>query len=325
MKRKSILFILILSLIAPCMLLLSGCGETAKTSQTSNLRIADVYQTSYGDVFIEFENADDYFDTTGNNESYYVECPIEISCDNGTTWDDYRMVDYDTQNTGLVLSYDETSEGFVMLPFNSPSYSVGYTAIIIARLKETDTMYASNSTEPYTYTLKSVLTRGQSAWDRFGSYTDAALTGDLVKETNTVVDEIMYVWDDRFQYYYNGEIIAKEYVLYRNDNTIKIGSLTVVGDTFTITEITNYEDYEYMFVKTTDQERDNLITAYDNNNSSEGWNAFTSPSMIFDDNDKYVDNSSETPVYYLKVLVRIKETNTTCASICYSTYFMIGK
>jgi len=324
MEKKSILFLLILALIMPCVFLLSACGEQGgenqtKETQTSNLAIESVYQNAYGYIKIEFENAQLYMNAENRDSA------IEVSCDNGTTWANYHpetFVDITNYNLGNILYYEKSSDKFISATSGeSESYSVGTSITVVARLMETDTKNASNSTTPYNCLLKSLQSNSQT----FGNCSETALTGSLINEAYALIGDEQIDYDGRFQHSDGFEICTNDYVLYKNGEIIKIGSVSIDETTYTITPCTNYGDFEYRFYAGDENDLTPVMNGYDNyNNDSANWNTLTSEGINYNEDDTVIINDGESSITFLKILIRFKETSATGASICYYNFFIIS-
>jgi hypothetical protein len=329
MRKRGLLILLAFFVFAPCLAFVSACGDEQMSNQTSNLDISNVFQNAYGTVFVEFENVDDYMTITGDSQSYSYETTIEVSCNNGTTWADYNPLNFEENNIGSLLNYDETNGDYVELNTEAQRYSVGYNVNVIARLKETSTKYASNSTAIYPYTLKSIRSSEQSMFDRFGTYSGSTLTGEISRDYLLQYgegDELNSIYYDySFEFVDNDyNICTRDYVLYKTGNTVKIGAVSIDGTTFTITPQTNYSDFEYMFI--TSENRDYYYDTAGLNISnldSGDWNTLTSSGMVFDSTDTYT-TSGENSTTTLDILVRFKETSEYCYSISYYNSFYIS-
>ena len=320
MKKQNLFLFLLLVLFIPSAFLLTACGDIEKTSQTSTMSISSVYQNVWGGVFVVVDNVEDYYSSSENL--------VEISCDNGTTWFNYYP-DISTEDvtTGVVVTYDVYNNYFYNYSNgNITTYTVGTELHIVIRLKETETKLASDATAVYNYTIKALAPNTVSMFDKFGaySYTGDALTGSL--EVNTMMqygeEEVHSIYfDNRFEYVNNEyQICVREFVLCRNGNTIRIGTLDVdySDRTFAITLISTYGEFEYRYVNN-DSTTESLITDYNQTNyDSENWITLTSAGMTFDNDD--LNSNTGTP--QLAILIRLKETATTVYSICYYNYFI---
>ncbi|MFA6859949.1 MAG: hypothetical protein WCR30_01005 [Clostridia bacterium] len=325
MNKRFILFALVLALIAPCVIFLSACGEQVvetKCEQTSNLVIENVYQNSYGAVIIEFENAYQYMSVQNNEGTISYDPTIEVSCDNGTNWENYYFRDYTNLNSGIILYYNEINNNYLSVnSILTSNFSIGFEANIIARLKENDTHYASNSTDIYYYTLKTVIPYKHISW--FYVENEEELTGAIARNSIVNVngqEEIHY--DDRFEYFDNNEICTVNYVLYLyNNSVVKIGTVSVSEDSYTVTQCANYENFEYRFYK--DNGSSNLLEdmdSYNNYNYNNiGWNPMSSIGITFTTNNTYEQFDST----FLNILIREKETSEKCFSTCCSAVFEI--
>lgn len=315
MKNKSVLFLLVLVFIMPCIFLLCACGDNGvddtKGTQTSNLVINNVYQDAYGNVMIEFENADEYMNVQNNEGTISYEQTIEISCDNGTTWANYFFNDYENLNLGMILYFDEQNNNYVN-GTNTSTFSIGFETNIIARLKENNDYYASNSTSIYSYTLKSIISDLH-----FGFYhveIDANLTGTVDRSSygNNGGENIYY--DSGFEYLDDNERHTCDYVLYLYNNSIvKIGTVVISGDNYTITEIENYNDFEYRFYRNDTESLINDMEIYDHYNlNNTSWINASSTGIPFNFTNTYEQYDTT----FLNVLIRQKETSNRCYSTC---------
>lgn len=320
MKKKSFLLVVMFVCVLSCFVFLNACGNKEKDEQTSNLNITNIYQNAYGAVLIEFENANDYIDVQVNNQTVSYEMTIEISCDNGTIWNDYSIMDIDNINLGVLLSYDYENNNF-FYSLNPQTLSVGFTANILARLKETETKKASLPTAAYSYVLKAPVTSNQSMYDRFGTYVGTDLSGTINRVTETQIDDegTKIYFDERFEFVdSNNDVMTRNYVMYRNGDTVRIGSVDVDETTFTITPYTNYNNFEYQIIydESDAGELSTEINSYNSNPSN--WHDLGSTGIVYDfEEDTVLINE----IPHLRLLIRFKETNTTCASIIYYNYF----
>jgi hypothetical protein len=270
-------------------------------------------------VYIEFENANQYMDAKKDNSGIVSYNPtIEISCDNGTTWADYFFNDYENLNLGNILIFNESNKNYTYANGSLTStFTIGYEINIIARLKENNIDYASNTTAIYNYKLKSVIPD-----KHIGSCyveTEGNLTGAI--DRSSTAGNVNY--DVRFEYLNNNNTICTvDYVLYLNNSVVKLGTVTVSGNSYTITPCTNNDKFEYRFYKNDDETKSlmEITDSYDKfNYSNDGWNSMPSTGITFDSNNTYELYG----MTFLNVLFREKETSENCFSTCDSVLIEI--
>lgn len=173
--KKSICILTSLALIVCALFAVVGCGdkEDTRSSRELDTNILNIWQDSYGSVWVELENYehDDYQFVSISSQSA---TSIDFSLDGGKTWHlcdvaeslfpekDRGVYQIISPGTDGTFTFQLTGAEDNQFPDPSPIYNAGDVLSITIRVPESDTYKASAWSKAATYTLKALRKAPQS-------------------------------------------------------------------------------------------------------------------------------------------------------------------